>query len=129
MQHLPAGKSNLTLPQNIKLTILQNGYIWIYPKPDEVVIQGTENMVGYAMGKKMMSKTFCKICGIPIGNRPNNLSEKEIAALSPESKKYYDMCFLVEPINIRILNGFDIDSVKTSRFDGYNLIGDKYVNP
>ncbi|CAM1511435.1 Fc.00g089480.m01.CDS01 [Cosmosporella sp. VM-42] len=107
----------------------RNGYIWIYPRIEEVVIQGKENLTLYAMGKKMMSKTFCKTCGIPVGNVGNKLSGEEIEALGPDLQKWYHQCFLVEPINIRTLNGFDLESVETSRFDGFNLILPKYVNP
>lgn len=81
------------------------------------------------MGQKMMSKTFCKICGVPVGNVGNELCEDEIAALTPESQQFYKQCFLFTPINVRTFNGFDLGSIEPKKFDGFNIILPKYVNP
>lgn len=77
-----------------------------------------------------MVKPFCKVCGIPISNFVNDgLSEDEIAALSPEARMWHGKASECTPINIRIINGLDIDSLNTEKMDGFNIIKPGYVNP
>ena len=108
---------------------IQNAYIWIYPKVEQVVIQGKDNITEYAMGQKMMLKSFCKTCGVQLSNRSAPLSEEEIAALSPESKVWFDRGQQFAPVNLRTINGLDLSALNVKKGDGFNLILPKYVNP
>ena len=134
LQHLSTSKYMilvLTIPTGENQTNpFQNGYIWIYPKPEQVIVEGKENLVNYSMGRGIMLKPFCKICGIPISNCANDgLSEAEVAALSDEAKMWHGRASKAAPINLRTINGLDLDVLNTERIDGFNIILPKYVNP
>ena len=113
----------------IKLTD-QNGYTWIYPPAEAVVIQGGENFGRYHMGQHAFAKTFCKVCGVNVGNEAAPLSEEKLAALSPKLRGFYEMAKKLCAMNLKVLNGVDFAEVKEAKkgVDALNA-EPKYVNP
>ncbi|KAF2195670.1 hypothetical protein K469DRAFT_543859, partial [Zopfia rhizophila CBS 207.26] len=107
----------------------RNGYVWIYPKVEQVVMEGEENLERYKFGSKIFAKTFCKTCGINITNVSEDLSEEEIAALSEELKHWYSLSQAICPMNLRVLHDFNIKDTKTQRLDGWGQNQPMYKNP
>ncbi|OIW31745.1 glutathione-dependent formaldehyde-activating enzyme [Coniochaeta ligniaria NRRL 30616] len=105
-------------------------YIWIYPKKDQIVIQGRENLSYYVFGTGGWRKGFCKTCGVQIMNEPNTLTPEQVEALPAAARAWRDEKLDSLPTTIRILNDFEFDAVKdkVARFDGWNM-GAGYVNP
>jgi len=94
------------------------------------VIQGRDNLSYYSSGTGAWRKGFCKKCGVHIMNEPAPLTPEQVNALSPEGKASHDGAIDLQPVNIRILNDFDLDAIKDKvhRHDGWNTKPD-YVNP
>jgi hypothetical protein len=94
------------------------------------VLQGSENFGRYRMGRHAFDKTFCKVCGVNVGNEPAPISEEKIAALSPELRAYYEVAKTLAPMNLKVLDGVDFADVKEAKRapEGANA-EPKYVNP
>jgi hypothetical protein len=107
----------------------RNGCIWTYPKKEQVVLNGWDNIADYRMGKGIMSKKFCKTCGVHISNMSAPLSQEEENALPDDTRYWYEGSKTMFPLNVRVLNGFDPSPLPISRFDGLTQIKPEYVNP
>ena len=107
----------------------KGGYIWIYPKKDQVALTGADNLSGYAFGHKAWKKLFCKVCGVQIMTEVNVHTAEELAALPEDVRKFVEDKGDYRPINARIFNHFDPLSLKTYRSDGWTRMGPPYVNP
>ena len=79
---------------------MQNGDLWIYPPKTDVVVEGAENLKGYAFLSQDALHSFCKICGVSV-----------LVKVMPETEP--DM-----PINVRTIDGIDIPSLKLKYYDG-----------
>lgn len=77
----------------------------------------------------MLSKVFCKICGVFLANQFNALSEKEVDALPEGPRRMYEGQHLNMGVNVRALHGVDVDKLKTKKVDGRNLFTGDYANP
>jgi hypothetical protein len=110
---------------------LKNGYIWLYTKIDQVVLQGEENVGRYSFGSGALAKTFCKTCGVSFTNEPAKLTEGEVAALSEQGKKRRKMMTeKYRPVNLRVLNDYDIKSIKEIEKLTFGVgYEPKYVDP
>ncbi|KAK3687489.1 Mss4-like protein [Podospora appendiculata] len=108
---------------------MRGGYIWIYPKKDEIAIEGAENLTKYAAASKSWAKAFCKRCGVHVLNNLNPLTDEEVAALSEPARMRRVGFGDFRPFNLRILNDFDPGSVKPEHLDGWNTIKPMYTNP
>jgi hypothetical protein len=82
------------------------------------------------MGQRAFEKTFCKVCGVNVGNEAAHLSEEELAALPEKLRGLHKMAQTVSPTNLRVLNDFDLGGLKDAKrvTDGA-LAEPKYVNP
>ena len=82
------------------------------------------------MGTHAFAKTFCKVCGVNVGNEAAPLSEEKLAALSPKLRGFYEMAKKLCAMNLKVLNGVDFAEVKEAKkgVDGLNA-EPKYVNP
>ncbi|KAK4112072.1 hypothetical protein N656DRAFT_710317 [Canariomyces notabilis] len=107
----------------------RGGYIWIYPLKDQIAIQGTENLSYYVTHSRVGRIAKCKTCGVQIFLDLNPLTDEEIAALPEDMRKRRAHNIDVRPFNLRVLNNFDLESIKPVRHDGYNTIKPAYVNP
>ncbi|KAK3347015.1 Mss4-like protein [Lasiosphaeria hispida] len=109
---------------------VRNGYTWIYPPAEAVVIQGGENFGRYRMGQHAFEKTFCKVCGVNFGNEAAAISEEKLAALSPHTRAYHEMAKTLGTMNLKVLNGVDFAEVKEAKREVDQVNAEpKYVNP
>ncbi|KAK0613179.1 glutathione-dependent formaldehyde-activating enzyme [Immersiella caudata] len=108
----------------------RNGYVWVYPLKDQVVIQGKDNMNRYSFGTKCVEKWFCKTCGVNLTNTAAGLDEEQIANLPEAYRGLHGRAKLLAPLNLRILNGFHVSEIKEPEqaTQGAEL-GPVYVSP
>jgi len=102
---------------------LQGGYVWVYPKKSQSSIEGAENLTG------VWGKAFCKTCGVHFMNERMPLTDAEFAALPEKTRVWIERVKDVRPLTLRMLDDFDLASVKATQADGWNDVGPKYVNP
>ncbi|KAK7428060.1 hypothetical protein QQZ08_005492 [Neonectria magnoliae] len=109
----------------------RNAYIWVWPRRELVVLHGDPDDIGrYFCASKLIGKTFCKKCGVQMTNEPAALADEEIAAMSEERRKTWDMVSPMHPVNLRILNGIDLNDFKDKiqKMEGANY-PPLYENP
>ncbi|KAH8889748.1 hypothetical protein GQ53DRAFT_747966 [Thozetella sp. PMI_491] len=109
----------------------RNAYIWVYPKAEQVSLQGEDNLSYYAMGSKVWRKGFCKICGTQMLNRWTVFTDEELAALPEEYRQRRGPNELM-PLNLRTFTDFDIKDLKDEQIEmsnGKTAWGPDYVNP
>ncbi|QYS95995.1 hypothetical protein H0G86_003260 [Trichoderma simmonsii] len=108
----------------------RNGYIWLSPRPENVVLSGSEDAIGhYTFAEGLTSKTFCRTCGINMTDLRNQLSRDEVRALSKHSRQIYGRNKESHPVNVRILHGVDVDKLKKVTFAGATVMPSTYINP
>ncbi|MCJ1258599.1 hypothetical protein MMC24_006432 [Lignoscripta atroalba] len=78
----------------------RNGDIWIYPSKDSVAIHGEDALTSYSFAKKTCSHRFCGTCGVMVYNE----------ILDPNAD--------IKPINVRTLNGVDLETLKIKKVSG-----------
>ncbi|KAI1382959.1 uncharacterized protein F4822DRAFT_434887 [Hypoxylon trugodes] len=111
---------------------IRNAYLWIYPSKSQVsILPSSPEIIGYyAFGRDYWRKTFCRICGVPIQNYLPNYTPEEIAAFPQEHKRAWVTKFLNwSPINMRVLDGLDLEGLPIRRVDGAGKGVPAYVNP
>jgi hypothetical protein len=110
---------------------MKNGYMWLYTKTDQVVLQGEENIGRYSFGSGALAKTFCKTCGVCFTNEAAKLTEEEKAALSEQGKKRLRMMTeTYRPLNLRVLNDYNIKDIKETEKLTFGVgFEPKYVDP
>jgi hypothetical protein len=102
----------------------------VYPKKEQVIIQGKENMAGYRFALKIMEKTFCKTCGVQVSNSAIDLTEEELANLEEKNRGFYNYAHKISPLNLRVLNDFHYtDAKESNKMEGASFGSEKYVNP
>ncbi|KAI3330700.1 glutathione-dependent formaldehyde-activating enzyme [Ustulina deusta] len=105
------------------------GYVWTYPQKSQVVIEGKENLGMYLFGRKTSGKTFCKICGVPIHNEVMKFTEEELATKTGKEKDWILGGQSLAPVNLRIINDFDVENLNAIQFQGYSVHQPPYINP
>lgn len=83
----------------------------------------------YVFGSGMLSKTFCKTCGVPMTNDTNEMSPEAVAALPETGREFYARQKLIRAVNARVLSGLDLSQIPVQRFDGATIIPQPYHNP
>jgi len=82
------------------------------------------------MGLRAFEKTFCKVCGVNVGNEAADLSEEELAALPEKLRGLHKMAQTVSPTNLKVLNDVDFGGLKDARKITEGALAEpKYVNP
>ena len=90
---------------------MQNAYVWLFPKPENTVLSGSEDDIGsYTFADGLASKTFCRTCGV--GTRIQPLGDKVLAP-SEDSCRAYWRGGAAHPVNARVLHGVDVGKLKT----------------
>ncbi|GKT59253.1 glutathione-dependent formaldehyde-activating enzyme [Colletotrichum tofieldiae] len=108
----------------------RNAYIWLKPNVDQVVLSGDDDKIGrYTFSHRILAKTFCKTCGVPLTNQCNPLTEEERNALAEDARYWHNWSKDKHPVNARVLNGVDLKSLKTLYVDGKTEHQPAYVNP
>lgn len=76
-------------------------------------------------------KTFCKTCGVNLTNQAAKLTEEEVAAFPVEHyKKRFNSMTINRPINLRVLNNFNIKDMKKPELLTYGVDYEPiYVDP
>lgn len=99
---------------------MQNGCMWIYPTKDQVEIQGRENQSVYTFGLHAWGKTFCKICGIAVGNEPMPVTDEQLAQFPEGYRTFYLEKSHIRAINLRLIDGVDVKDLNVVRSEGYD---------
>lgn len=80
------------------------GWFLVFAPESAVEVSGTEHLTDYQFNKKHIHHTFCKVCGIhPYSH-----------GATPDGKKMY-------AVNVRCLEGVELDKLETKAFDGKSL--------
>ncbi|TFB07079.1 hypothetical protein CCMA1212_000381 [Trichoderma ghanense] len=110
--------------------VYQYAAIWVYRPNKAVVLSGDEASIGrYQFNRRMLSKVFCKICGVIMANQFNELTAEELEALPEMPRRVYDAQHDYTGVNARVLQGVDVGRFTTKKVDGLNKIPGEYVNP
>jgi hypothetical protein len=83
----------------------------------------------YLFNKRAAKKMFCKICGVPVCQETVQFPEEKVAQMDENTKKWYEGSKDQTSLNLRVINGLDVKDLSPNRFDGYNFIQPKYVEP
>ena len=83
----------------------KRGVLWAFVQaPQFKLLQGEDALADYQFGKKRIHHLFCQTCGI------NSFSQ----GLAPNGDKTF-------ALNVRCLDGVDVDNLKLKPFDGKKL--------
>jgi hypothetical protein len=115
-------------------TSKQGAYVWVYTRPEQVVLAAEDEAdIGrYSFNNRILSKTFCRRCGVLMTNEYRDLSDEAVAALNEGTRNWYTSAKgSSHPVNLRVLNDFDLSKVrpKVKRIDGRNIVPGEYVKP
>jgi len=77
----------------------RNGSLFIYPSKKDVQLQGGDALTEYVFVTKTASHTFCSTCSVSMVVRIADPTDK---------------C----PLNVRTINGIDLDSLTLQKYDG-----------
>lgn len=109
---------------------IQNAYVWLFPKPENIVLSGSEDAIGrYTFSDGLTSKTFCRTCGVNMTNLRNQLPQDEVLALSEHARQVYWKGKASYPVNARTLHEVDVGKLKKVMFEGATAMPSTYVNP
>ncbi|KAL8944618.1 MAG: hypothetical protein Q9216_000315 [Gyalolechia sp. 2 TL-2023] len=91
----------------------RNGYMLVYPpREDLVYLRGEDSIKGYYFNDKQAEHRFCGNCGSSISVDPHgNFGDQDFVA-----------------VNVRMLQGIELDRLKITAVDGKKLIPTPY-NP
>ncbi|KAM3497044.1 hypothetical protein MY10362_009589, partial [Beauveria mimosiformis] len=60
---------------------LNNAYLWVYPKTEQVVLSGKEEDIArYSFNHEVLAKPFCRTCGVSMSNPVNAQTTADEAA-------------------------------------------------
>lgn len=108
----------------------RNRYIWVFPKTEQVIVQGRENLRTYQFATGIVVKTFCKTCGVNVTNEAADLSEEQVAALPDFLRGFYAGQKLQCGLNLRVLNDYNVKDIKEPTRSTFTVnIEPLYVNP
>jgi len=88
-----------------------------------------ENLSYYSFASGNWNKAFCKTCGVHIMNDLNPLTDEQVAALPESTQQMRVRLGEFRPLTLRMLNNFELSSVKAVRGEGGKNIPPLYVNP
>ncbi|PKS11102.1 hypothetical protein jhhlp_002863 [Lomentospora prolificans] len=105
----------------------RNGNVWAYLRHEQVVVQGRDNLTQYTFNTKLVSKPFCKICGVNVLCDWLEVSQEHLAQLPEEAKVFVERNKHLTPVNLRALDNFSLDGLEINYTPGSH--GRPYVNP
>ena len=87
---------------------MQNGYVFVYPPANNLVVHGKEHLTGYRFDVKLVQHNFCSTCGVPIYEEDVE-PEEEL----PDKTRKEPVKEVEEQIgvNIRVLDGVEWDNI------------------
>lgn len=89
---------------NCSMCLRKGTVLSFVPEKQFKLISGADNLTDYQFNKKVIHHTFCKTCGVTAfatGQLPDGTPMKAV--------------------NLRCLDGIDLDKVKIQHFEGKNL--------
>lgn len=98
-------------------TCVQIGYIWIFPRPEHVVLAGAVGRYVFPDGQT--AKTFCRTCGVNMTNPQNRRPDDRALALSEHARQAYWGGEASHPVNARTLHGVDVKRLDRVVFNGH----------
>lgn len=107
----------------------QNAYRWIYPPKEAVVLAGDEADIGqYSFARHIMSKAFCRTCGVCMTNERNALLPDDAIPESEGPFKAWAATYY--PVNLRVLDKVDLSRMRPAEMsDGADRLPPPYKNP
>ncbi|KAK3307221.1 glutathione-dependent formaldehyde-activating enzyme [Chaetomium strumarium] len=117
----------------------RNGYIWVYPTREKVVLfaNNPSNIGKYSFARHILYKSFCKICGVPMTNHHNDITDEERKALgalpllaeSGFGEATINWMKSLHPVNLRLFPDVDLQKLKPERKDVASMLKPLYENP
>jgi hypothetical protein len=111
----------------------------VYPTLEKVVLYASDpsNIGKYSFARHFLYKSFCKICGVPMTNHQNDITEEERKALGalPISPEHgFDEATIkriksLHPANLRVFPDVDLQKLKVERKTGASQLKPPYENP
>lgn len=98
------GEINGVMVCNCSICSRKGSLLWFVPRERLSVLTGDENLATYVFNKQLIKHRFCQTCGIHPYAEGADPTDKHMAA-----------------INIRCLDGLELDSVPVQHFDGRSL--------
>ena len=98
------GTPDRAMSCNCSICQRKGSLLWFVPREDLRLLTPEENANTYTFNKHAIKHRFCPVCGIHPYAEASDKSGKPMAA-----------------INIRCLEGIDLDSVPVGHFDGRSL--------
>ncbi|KAI0432545.1 glutathione-dependent formaldehyde-activating enzyme [Xylaria sp. FL1042] len=105
------------------------GATWTYLPRAQVAIEGSENFGVYLFNKRIASKNFCKICGVPVSSDVVQLGDEQVAQLDEQTRGWYSGMKDQVAFNLRVVNGLNIKDLNPGRWEGYANVKPAYVEP
>ncbi|KAL7627550.1 hypothetical protein AAE478_001743 [Parahypoxylon ruwenzoriense] len=105
------------------------GAVWVYPKKEQVEIEGAENLAIYLFATKVFGKSFCKICGVQVHNVMQPTTEEQFSQMPKENADFIRGAIHIQPVNLRVFDDLDVHDLNVGQIDGYNFIKPLYVEP
>lgn len=99
----------------------------MYPKRNQVAIQGRENLTYYAFNDRLIAKPFCKTCGVNPVAEWTDVSQEHLDSIPEESRKFREANLGLFPVNVRTFDDFSLDGLKVTDYAGAH--GKPYENP
>lgn len=91
---------------------------------------GAGSIGRYSFARGIISKTFCRACGVPLTNELRELSAADEAALPERTARFYEYAKTHHPVNLRVFPDVDMGVLREpTRNDGANKLEPAYVNP
>ncbi|KAI2624252.1 glutathione-dependent formaldehyde-activating enzyme [Hypoxylon sp. NC1633] len=104
------------------------GAVWLYPKKDQVEVEGEEHLATYLFNTKLSGKAFCKICGVTVYNAMQPVTDELLSKIPEKDRASLGRNDML-PINLRVIDNLNIRDLNIERADGYNVIKPIYVEP
>ena len=99
----------------------------MYPNRDQVTVQGRENLSYYTFNSKMISKPFCKTCGVNMMAEWTDMTQEQLDSLTEEARKFREERVGWHPVNVRVFDDFSLEGLKVMQHAGNH--GKPYENP
>ncbi|SPO04400.1 uncharacterized protein DNG_07085 [Cephalotrichum gorgonifer] len=94
------------------------GATWAYPKNEQVAFQSRDNLSYYSYNDKLLTKPFCKTCGVTFANEFADVTQEHLDSVSEASRKFREAQLGTCPFNLRVLDNFSLDGLKITHMPG-----------
>ncbi|EPE10835.1 glutathione-dependent formaldehyde-activating enzyme [Ophiostoma piceae UAMH 11346] len=95
----------------------RNAWIGVYPSKAQVALSGTDNVQDYRFGRRFMGHPFCKTCGVHVYMNVYGPPQQVIDRLPEEKKEMIRKNLDMAPVNVRVLDGIQLDGLTVARTD------------